>query len=70
MIIGADLLSELHMEINYNTQWIIWEGIEIHMKDKHIISNIQNATGIYYVKNNKRNSFVLYKNILSCFAVD
>ena len=49
MIIGADLLSELRIEINFNTQWIIWEGIEIPMKDKHIISkNIQNATAIYY----------------------
>ena len=48
MIIGADLLSELRMEINFNTQWIIWEGIEIPMKDKHIISNIRNATAIYY----------------------
>ena len=40
MIIGADLLSELKMEINFNTQPIIWEGIEIPMKDKHIISDI------------------------------
>ena len=48
MIIGADLLSELRMEINYNTQRIIWEGIEIPIKDKHIISDIQNATAIYY----------------------
>jgi hypothetical protein len=42
MIIGADLLSELGVEINFNTQRIIWEGIEIPMKEKtHIyISNI------------------------------
>ena len=49
MIIGADLLSELRMEINFNTQRIIWEDIEIPMKDKHIISDIRNATAsIYY----------------------
>ena len=48
MIIGADLLSELRMEINYNTQRIICEGIEIPMKDKHVISDIQNAIAIYY----------------------
>ena len=48
MIIGADLLSELGIEINFSTQWIIWEGIEIPMKEKHIISNIQNATAVYY----------------------
>jgi hypothetical protein len=48
MIIGADLLSELGVEIHFSTQRIIWEGIEIPMKDKHIISNLQNATAIYY----------------------
>ena len=48
MIIGADLLSELGIAINFNTQWIIWEGIEIPMKDTHIISDIRNATAIYY----------------------
>jgi hypothetical protein len=49
MIIGADLLSELGIEHNFNTQRIIWEGIEIPMKDKHdIISDLQNATAIYY----------------------
>ena len=48
MIIGADLLSELGVEINFNTQRIIWEGIEIPMKEKHIISDLQNATAIYY----------------------
>jgi hypothetical protein len=47
MIIGADLLSELGIEISFSTQWIIWEGIEIPMKDKHI-SDIQNARAIYY----------------------
>ena len=48
MIISADLLSELRMEINYNTQRVIREGIEIPMKDKYIMSNIQNATAIYH----------------------
>ena len=48
MTIGADLLSELGIEINFSTQKIIWEGIEIPMKEKHIISNLQNATAIYY----------------------
>ena len=48
MIIGADLLSELGIEINFNTQRIIWEGIEIPMKDKNIKSDLQNATAIYY----------------------
>jgi Retroviral aspartyl protease len=48
MIIGAELLPEFGVEINYGTQWIVWEGIEIPMKDKHIISDIQNATAIYY----------------------
>jgi hypothetical protein len=48
MIIGADLLSELGIEINFSTQRIIWEGVEIPMKDKHIISDLQNATAIYY----------------------
>ena len=48
MLIGADLLSKLGIEINFSTQWIIWEGIEIPMKDKHIISDLQNATAIYY----------------------
>jgi Reverse transcriptase (RNA-dependent DNA polymerase) len=48
MIIGADLLSELGIEINFSTQRIIWEGIEIPMKGKHIISDLQNATTIYY----------------------
>jgi hypothetical protein len=48
MIIGADLLSELGIEINFSTQRIIWEGLEIPMKDKHIISDLQNATAIYY----------------------
>ena len=36
------------MEINYNTQRIIWEGIEIPMKNKHVISDIHNATAIYH----------------------
>ena len=48
MIIGADLLSESRIEINYNTQPRIWEGIEIPMKDKHVISDIRNATAIYH----------------------
>ncbi len=48
MIIGTDQLSELGVEINFNTQRIIWEGVEIPMKAKHIISNLQNATAIYY----------------------
>ena len=49
MIIGTDLLSELCMEINFNTQRIIWEeGVEIPMKDKHVISDIRNATAIYH----------------------
>jgi hypothetical protein len=48
MIIGTDLLSELGVEINFNTQRIIWEGVEIPMKEKHIISNLQNATAIFY----------------------
>ena len=48
MIIGADLLSELGIEINFNTQRIIWEGIEIPMKERHIISDVQNAKAIYF----------------------
>jgi hypothetical protein len=48
MIISADLLLELGVNNNYSTQRIIWEGIEIPMKDKHIISVLQNATAIYY----------------------
>jgi hypothetical protein len=48
MIIGADLLSELGIEINFNTQLIVLEEVEIPMKEKHIISNRQNATAIYY----------------------
>ena len=48
MIIGADLPSELGIENNFSTQRIIWEGIEIPMKEKHIISNRQSATAIYY----------------------
>jgi hypothetical protein len=48
MIIGTDLLSELAVEINVNTQRIVWEGVEIPMKEKHIISDLQNATAIYY----------------------
>ena len=47
MIIGADLLSELGIENNVSTQRIIWEGIKIPMKEKHIISDLQNATAIY-----------------------
>ena len=27
---------------------MIWEGIGIPMKDKYVISNLQNATAIYY----------------------
>ena len=46
-IIGADLLSELGIEINVSTQRIIWEGIEIPMKEKYIISFLQNSTAIY-----------------------
>ena len=48
MIIGEDSLTKLGIEINFSTQRIIWEGIEIPMKEKHIISDIQNATAIYY----------------------
>jgi transposase InsO family protein len=48
MIIGADLLSELGIEINFNTQRIVWEGVEIPMKEKNVISDLQNATAIYY----------------------
>ena len=48
MIIGADLLSELGIDINYTTQRIVWEGIEIPMKDKNIISEMKNAKAIYY----------------------
>ena len=47
MIIGADLLSELGIEVNFNTRRIIWEGIEILMKEKHIISDVWNAKDIY-----------------------
>ena len=32
MIIGADLLSELVIAINFSTQRIVWKGIEIPMK--------------------------------------
>jgi hypothetical protein len=38
MIIGADLLSELGIEINFNIQRTVWEGVENPMKEKHIIS--------------------------------
>jgi hypothetical protein len=48
MIIGADLLSELGVELNFNTQRLKWEGVEIPMKEKHIKSDLQNATAIYY----------------------
>jgi hypothetical protein len=48
MIIGTDLLSELGFEIHFNTQRIVWEGVEIPMKEKLIISDLQNATAIYY----------------------
>ena len=48
MINGSDLLSELGIEIKFNTQRIVWEGIEIPMKEKHIISDLQNATAFYY----------------------
>ena len=49
MIIGADPLSELGFElVNFNSQRIVWEGVEIPMREKHVISNLQNATGIYY----------------------
>jgi Retroviral aspartyl protease len=48
MIIGADLLSELGIELNFSTQRIIWEGIEIPMKDKHVISHLQSVTAVYY----------------------
>ena len=48
IIISADLLSELGIEINFSSQLIMWEGIEIPMKDKHTISDLQNATAIYY----------------------
>ena len=48
MIIGADLLSELGIEINFNTQWIVWEGVKIPMKEKLIVSNLKNAMAIYY----------------------
>jgi hypothetical protein len=45
MIIGADLLSELGVEINFNTQRIIWEGVEIPLPRKtQLISDLQNAT--------------------------
>jgi hypothetical protein len=40
--------QDLGIELNFNTQRMIWEGIEIPMKDKHIISDLQNATAIYY----------------------
>jgi hypothetical protein len=48
MIIGADLLSELGVIIDYGTQRIVWKGVEIPTNDKHIISHLQNATAIYY----------------------
>jgi hypothetical protein len=48
MINCTDLLSELGVEINFNTQRIIWEGVGIPMKEKHVISELQNATAIYY----------------------
>jgi hypothetical protein len=47
MIVGEDLQSELVIEINFNTQGTVWEGVEIPMKDKHIISNLQDALAIY-----------------------
>ena len=69
MIIGADLLSELRMEINYNTQRIIWESIEIPMKEKHIVSDIRNATAISttkvsnlrYIKKQKQDKSAFWK---------
>jgi Retroviral aspartyl protease len=61
MIIGADLLSELGLEINFSTQWIIWVGIEIPMNDKHIISDLQmlqlsttNVSNRRYLKKQKQ----------------
>ena len=48
MNIGADLLSALGTESNFNTQQIVREGVEIPMKEKHIKSDLQNATAIYY----------------------
>jgi hypothetical protein len=48
MIIGADLLTELVFKNNFNTQQIVWEGVEIPMIEKHIISDLQNDTFIYY----------------------
>jgi hypothetical protein len=48
VIIEIDLLSELGFKINFNTQRIVWEGVEIPMKEKHTISDLQNATAIYY----------------------
>ena len=49
MIIGADLLSELKIDLSYTTNRMTWEGVEIPMKEKHVISALHAAKEIYYL---------------------
>ncbi len=48
MIIGTDLPTELGFELNFITLQVVWKGVEIPMKEKHIESNLQNAIAVYY----------------------
>ena len=52
MIIGADLLTETGIKINFNSQWIVCKGIKI-LWQKHIMSKVQmlqlSTTKVLYI---------------------
>jgi hypothetical protein len=49
MIIGTDLMTELGIDINFSTNNMSWEGVDIPMRPKNQITNPTVATAHYHM---------------------
>ena len=48
MIIGTDLMTELGIDINFSTNKMSWEGVDIPMRPKNLITDPDVAADIYH----------------------
>jgi transposase InsO family protein len=49
MIIGTDLMTELGIDINFSTNKMSWEGVDIPMRPKNQITDRTVATALYHM---------------------
>ena len=48
MIIGTDLMTELGIGINFSSNKMSWEGVDIPMRPKNLITDPHVANNIYH----------------------